>query len=99
MAWFYYSLYLAVILLSALLIARTAKVKIDAGRFARAILPVFIIFVLWDVLAVYLGHWQFGLENMLGIIIFNQPIEELAFFVVVPFFYVVVWEVCRKKVK
>lgn len=99
MAWWYYSAYLAVILASALLIAYFARVKINPGKFASAILPVSAAFILWDIAAVLLGHWQFGLENMLDIAVFNQPVEELAFFAVVPFFYVVVWEICRKRMK
>jgi len=97
-AWFYYIGYLAVVLASALLIANFAKVKINAGRFLKALLPVFVVFVLWDVVAVALGHWQFGLQHMLGVVIYNQPIEEIAFFAVVPLFYVVVWETVKKKI-
>jgi lycopene cyclase domain-containing protein len=83
----------------AFAIIRTFRLEIDPGRFARAVLPVFAVFVLWDVLAVSLGHWEFGLDKMLGIVVFNQPLEELAFFVIAPFMYVVIWEACKKFVK
>jgi lycopene cyclase domain-containing protein len=96
MAWWHYAAYLGLVLASSLLIAKVANLKISIGRFARALAPVFIIFVLWDIAAVYLGHWQFGISHMTGIVLLNQPLEELLFFIVVPFFYVVAWE-CSKK--
>lgn len=99
MAWYYYAAYLAVVLASALAIMKAAKLKIDLARFARAVLPVAALFMLWDVAAVSLGHWQFGLQHMIGIVIYNQPVEELAFFLVIPFIYVVIWEACKKFVK
>ncbi|MCX8174775.1 MAG: lycopene cyclase domain-containing protein [Candidatus Micrarchaeota archaeon] len=98
MAWWYYSAYLLAVLLSSIFIARVASVKIDARRFFLSLLPVFAVFVLWDVAAVELGHWRFGLEHMAGAVIYNQPLEELAFFVVIPLFYVVVWETAKKVV-
>ncbi len=88
--------YLSLVLASSLLIMRLAKVRIPPKRFAIALLPVFIIFALWDILAVYLGHWKFGFSHMTGIVLLNQPLEELLFFIAVPYFYLVVWE-CSKK--
>ncbi|MCX8198124.1 MAG: lycopene cyclase domain-containing protein [Candidatus Micrarchaeota archaeon] len=96
MGWFYYLGYLALVLFSSLLMASALKMRISLRRFAEAVLPVFAIFVLWDIAAVERGHWSFGLDKMSGIIILNQPIEELAFFLVIPFFYVVVWEAAKK---
>ncbi|MEM4554521.1 MAG: lycopene cyclase domain-containing protein [Candidatus Anstonellaceae archaeon] len=97
MTWYYYTLYLAFVFFSSLLIAWLAKVKIDFRRFALAVAPVALVFLAWDIFAVERGHWKFGLEYMLGIVVANQPIEEVLFFVVIPLFYVVVWEVVKKK--
>lgn len=34
---------------------------------------------------------------MLGITVANQPIEEVLFFLIIPLFYIVIWEVVKKK--
>ena len=99
MAWYYYLSYLAVVFCSALLVIKVGKIKIDYRRLSRALFPVFLLFVLWDVVAVELGHWHFGLQYMTGLVLYNQPIDELAFFLVIPFIYVVGWEACKKKLK
>ena len=95
---FLYSTYMLIVLASALLIAYVGKIRIDYRKALIAILPVFIVFVLWDVYAAWRGHWEFGLDKMLGIILLNQPIEELAFFLIIPLFHIVVWEAIKKYV-
>lgn len=92
----YYLVYLLVVFFSALLIKAVGKIDIDFRRALYAIIPVLVIFVAWDIIATELGHWEFGLDYMLGIVIINQPIEELAFFLVVPLFHIVVWEAIKK---
>ncbi len=92
----YYVIYLLVVLFSALLIKAVGGAKVDLRKAILAIAPVFVIFVFWDVLATELGHWEFGLDKMLGIVILNQPIEELAFFIVIPLFHIVVWETIKR---
>jgi lycopene cyclase domain-containing protein len=94
--WFYYSAYLVLVFFSSVLISKVACLEISTKRFLRALFPVFVIFVLWDVVAVERGHWKFGLQYMTGIVIWNQPLEELFFFVVIPYFYVVIWEVVKR---
>ena len=49
-------------------------------------------FVLWDVLVTAAGHWRFSPEYTMGIDIFNLPIEEVLFFLVVPLVSILVWE-------
>jgi lycopene cyclase domain-containing protein len=95
----YYVAYLLAVLACALVISRAAGLKIDPVPLAKALAPVFALFVLWDIAAVSLGHWQFGTDKMLGIMAYGQPVEELAFFIIIPFMYVVIWEACRKFVK
>lgn len=53
-------------------------------RIALSILPVFVVFVVWDVLATRAGHWTFDPEQTLPIRIVGLPLEELGFFVVIP---------------
>jgi len=92
----YYSIYLVVVFLSVLLINYVGGLKIDFRKAMFALLPVILVFVAWDILATELGHWEFGIDKMLGIVIINQPIEELAFFIAVPLFYIAVWESAKK---
>ncbi len=96
---FFYLIYLIVVLFSTLLISYVGKINIDYKLALKAILPVLIIFVAWDIAATELGHWSFGLDKMLGIVIVNQPVEELMFFVVIPLFYIIVWEAVKKYAK
>jgi len=93
---YYYLIYLAVVLLSSSLIMAVGRVRIGFRNALMAILPVLMIFVAWDIFATWRGHWEFGLDKMLGIVVLNQPVEELLFFIVVPLFYLVVWEMVKR---
>jgi lycopene cyclase domain-containing protein len=42
-------------------------------------------FVIWDVWFTNMGIWGFNAEHLLGVHIFNLPIEEVLFFIVVPY--------------
>lgn len=95
----FYAVYMLVVLGSAILIAAVGRIKIDYQKALLAISPVFVIFVAWDVFATWRGHWEFGMEKMLGIVLINQPIEELAFFVVIPLFHIIAWEAIKKYVR
>ena len=56
-----------------------------AKRAALSILPVAIIFLIWDYYAVHSGHWFFDKEQVVGIYgPSGIPLEEFLFFVVVP---------------
>ncbi|MGQ0843920.1 MAG: lycopene cyclase domain-containing protein [Sporichthyaceae bacterium] len=45
---------------------------------------VLVPFVTWDVLATEAGHWSFDPDQTLGVRVLGLPLEELAFFVVIP---------------
>lgn len=54
-------------------------------RAIQSILPVAIIFLIWDYYAVAQGHWWFDKNQVVGI--FGPkgvPLEEFLFFIVVP---------------
>ena len=56
-----------------------------AVRLALSILPVLVIFTLWDIYAISQGHWTFDERYVTGIIaIANVPLEEILFFIVIP---------------
>ena len=55
-------------------------------RAAISILPISLLFLIWDAYAVKNGHWFFDRTQILGIYgPFSIPLEEYLFFIVVPF--------------
>lgn len=53
-------------------------------RLARAVLPVAAVFLGWDAVATATGVWSFDPGQVLGWGILGMPVEEWAFFIVVP---------------
>ena len=50
-----------------------------------AVLPVMVIFAIWDIVAIHRGHWTYAPRFVTGIrLVGGLPLEELAFFFVVP---------------
>ncbi|MCI0448193.1 MAG: lycopene cyclase domain-containing protein [Chlorobi bacterium] len=52
----------------------------------------FILFIAWDIIAAERGHWSFNPDYTIGIKIANLPIEEILFFLIIPFCAVFSWE-------
>jgi len=74
-------------------------------RYGRSLLYsiflIIIIFGVWDIFATWRGHWAFNPEGVGDFKIINLPMEEVLFFVVIPFCCIFTWEVVkyfRKKV-
>ena len=57
-----------------------------------SILIVGSIFILWDVFATHRGHWSFNPNYILGIKILGLPVEEILFFITVPFSCIFAYE-------
>jgi len=53
-------------------------------------------FLVWDIYATFAGHWGFNYNYVIGLKIFNLPLEEILFFVVVPYCCLHVWNVIEK---
>lgn len=54
-------------------------------RLVATVVPVVAIFSAWDAYAIARGHWWFDPRQTTGLIAFADiPIEEIAFFVVIP---------------
>jgi lycopene cyclase domain-containing protein len=54
-------------------------------RAARAVLPVALLFVVWDIIAIAADVWTYNPKYLSGIGIPGViPLEELLFFVVIP---------------
>ena len=51
----------------------------------RATLSVSSVYILWDIIFTKLGIWGFNNQYLNGIYIFNLPIEEILFFLCIPF--------------
>lgn len=65
-------------------------------RLALALLPVVPLFLAWDLYAVARGHWTFDRQQLVGVTLpGGLPVEELAFFVVVPLVSVLTLEAVR----
>ncbi|MBI4361500.1 lycopene cyclase domain-containing protein [Candidatus Micrarchaeota archaeon] len=94
-----YFSYLLAVLLGTLALCFFFRIRIPVRRALTAVFPAALLFVAWDAWAVFRGHWTFNPDAVLGIFIGNQPLEEIAFFFVIPFFYITVWEIAKAKVK
>ena len=46
---------------------------------------VSLIFIAWDILFTRLGVWGFNPDYVLGVYFFNLPVEEVLFFICIPF--------------
>ena len=53
---------------------------------------ILILFGAWDVFATYRGHWQFSPHGVWAFRVVNLPLEEVLFFVVIPFCCIFTWE-------
>lgn len=64
----------------------------NPARFVFAIAIPFFIFIVWDIVAAARGHWGFNTSYITGFKIYNLPIEEVLFFIVIPFCGLFTWE-------
>jgi lycopene cyclase domain-containing protein len=62
-----------------------ARVYRRPALLVRALLPVVVVFTIWDIAGILAGHWSYNPVFVSGIrLILGMPLEELVFFVVVP---------------
>ena len=65
-------------------------------RLLLTLLPVLVVFVVWDLYAVHAGHWTFDPAQTLGWVLpGGLPIEEVLFFLVVPVCSLLAFEAVR----
>jgi lycopene cyclase domain-containing protein len=65
-------------------------------RLALSVLPVAVVFVAWDLLAIAAHHWDFDPTQVVGFTLpGGLPVEELLFFLVVPVCAVLGFEAVR----
>jgi lycopene cyclase domain-containing protein len=66
-------------------------------RLLLTVLPVAIVFVLWDTAAIAAGHWDFDPAQTTGIVLPGRiPLEEVLFFLVVPVCAILGFEAVRR---
>ena len=64
-----------------------------------AILISATFFIIWDIVFTAQGVWSFNPKYVLGINVFNLPIEEILFFICVPYACIFIYEVLNVYVK
>lgn len=65
------------------------------SRLIFSLLFPFAVFIAWDAFAVSRGHWSFNEKYITGIYIINLPVEEILFFLIIPFCALFTWEVVK----
>lgn len=84
------SLYLKILLFSFALpfiYSFNSKIKFY-NYFSSLFMALFsssIVFILWDIYFTYLGIWGFNPEHSTSIPVINLPLEEILFFLIIPF--------------
>jgi lycopene cyclase domain-containing protein len=65
---------------------------------AASVLPVAVVFVAWDLLAIARGQWSFNPAYLVGVRLPGRlPLEELLFFFVVPICAVLTYEAVSRR--
>jgi lycopene cyclase domain-containing protein len=72
-----------------------ARVYAQPRRLLATLAPVLAVFLAWDALAIHAGHWRY--HHLLGPRLGNIPVEELAFFLVVPTCAILTLEAVRRR--
>lgn len=60
-----------------------------------SILIVSTAFIIWDIIATKRGDWSFNSEYLVGIYLFGLPIEEILFFITVPYSCIFIYETVK----
>jgi len=64
-----------------------------------SILLVGLVYIIWDSIAVSRGDWSFNRNFVTGYKIYNLPVEEILFFITVPYSCIFIYEVIRSYFK
>jgi lycopene cyclase domain-containing protein len=93
-----YLFVLAGCLVSAIWLEPVLKVNVLRRwrRLLLTLLPVMVVFILWDLAAIAAGHWTFDPEQTTGVVFpGGLPLDEVLFFVVVPICAILGFEATR----
>lgn len=91
------STYMTVLIISGIVpvaLSFWPRLKFYQNRWALfvSISLVVLLFGAWDIFAVYRGHWFFNPDGVWRVKIINLPVEEVLFFIVIPFCCIFTWE-------
>lgn len=65
-------------------------------RLVLTIIPVLIVFSIWDAYAIAQGHWNFDSRYVTGVIVFADiPLDEILFFIAIPICAILSFEAVR----
>ena len=65
-------------------------------RLLLSIVPVVLIFSVWDLYAIAQGHWSFDVSHVTGVVFpGGLPLDEVLFFIVVPIAAILTLEAVR----
>ena len=97
------SLTYAALLVGCLVVTAPLELVLGVRVYARwrrlllAVLPEFVVFVVWVVYAIAQGHWYYSDDLTLGVRLPGGiPVEEVGFLLVVPVCAVLALEAVRK---
>lgn len=92
-----YFILLAACLVGPLILSFSRKINFykNISRLIYAIVIPLIVFVTWDIIVTYRGHWSFNEKYVAGLNFINLPIEEILFFIIIPFCALFTWEVVK----
>ena len=96
MKWLYFIL-IAVTLLCPIVLSFESKVQYRKS-WKNSLLAALIIsvpFIVWDIVFTQQGFWGFNPAYISGVYLFGLPLEELLFFIIVPFACTFIYECCR----
>lgn len=96
-----YLLINAGIVAGPLWLSRDRQIAYHRNFFALASATLIVggLFILWDVFATARGEWSFNPVYITGMQIANLPIEEIAFFVTVPYACLFIYEVVLRSAR
>lgn len=96
-----YFLILIGFLLAGILMTIIFKIKIykSIKQGLITIFTVLIIGMVWDYFATSRRHWIFPGDGLLGIRIYDLPLEEFLFFLIIPFFGITLYKLIDMKMK
>lgn len=65
-------------------------------RLLMTLIPVVLVFSVWDVYAIRSGHWYFDLSHVTGFFVDRDlPLDEVLFFIVIPVCAILTLEAVR----
>ena len=76
------------------------SIRLYRSRRERIWIPILFVLVgtIMDSWAVYRGYWNFKIDQLSGIVIGFLPIEEYLFFLVFPYFLLIIYKVFRREI-